>query len=112
MSTAQSSKRRVDRRSSPPPPGEDLTPDPKQDGIEGHLTDDTSLRVEDAQHLRDELRQLLSRYDEGNDTRAYTDGMTAGCAACVDPGQTLRGLLDTIEHALEQADRSEVVDHE
>jgi hypothetical protein len=63
-------------------------------------------------HLRNELVQLLGKYDVEAPTRAITDGMTAGCALCVDPAPVLQGLVQALDTALDQAaDRSEVVDH-
>lgn len=110
------------RRSSSPPPG---AAPPSNDGptaersraneagAAGRLSDSTSLRVEDARRLRDELDQLLDRYDVEGPTRATTDGMTAGCALCVDPAPVLHGLRQALDTALNQAaDRSEVGDHE
>jgi len=116
MNTTQnqnsSNRRREARRSSAPPPGASPPPNDgpnaersraKRAGAAGRLSDATSLRVEDARRLRDELRALLQRYDDAPAGRAYTDGMTAGCAATVNPGAALRGLLDSIECALRQS---------
>jgi len=101
------SQRRDSRRSSPPPPG---APPPSTDGpsdeagAAGRLSDPTSLRVEDAKRLRDELASVLSRYEAGDTPRARIDGMTAACALCADPAAVLQGMIDALDLALKQAE--------
>lgn len=67
------------------------------------LSDDSSLRVEDAQALRESVDELLVGYDADGHDRPYVDGMMAGCALCVAPAQVLRGLRDALDTALLQA---------
>jgi hypothetical protein len=101
--------KRRDRRPSPP-----SDPPEAEQADEGErLRDDTSLRVEDARRLLDELRRIRDRYDLSDNFGAQTDGMTAASALVADPGQTLHGAILTLELALEQADgRPGVVSHE
>ncbi len=120
MQATKSSRdpQRRDKRRSKPPSSGGAAPRPDGDsaGVERVMDSSDSLRLDHAKELRSLLERFAAEYDleEHLDRigrpHAWSEGATAACAICADPGPVLAAFLSTLETAIERADTAEV-DH-
>ena len=112
--------RRAERRARPASGAEPPPTDGHHDeaGAERVMETADSLRIDHARQLRDLLERFAAEYDlEEHKERfgrpvAWSEGATAACAICADPGPVIAAFLSTLDTAIEHARDGEVVDHE
>jgi hypothetical protein len=115
------SPQRRDKRRSAPPSGAPASPDDGPHdpaGAEHILPSSDSLRLDHARELRSLLERFAAEYDleehlsRSGRPKAWSEGATAACAICADPGPVISAFLSTLDTAIEGAGEAEVGSHE